>query len=378
MLIVALVLSLVSQPGDGTLLSQFKALQAHPQQARRLLRSREAESLALINDLRDTFDRSIHSARSAPEQRRVEYDAATLEFGIILSRLYADVTHDTRPWRQFVARQRRIQGTESLNARHYLTAMSKLASALREAEALDDAWLMVITRLNMAYARIEMGDGALARDLCAAAAKDAERLGPRAKGLAAFDLAAAYAHLNEFAASIPYARLAVGYSHDAGIKLWEGNALLNLGVAYRQVGDLALAETTLEQGLAVIRQTADQLGTGRALYDLALVSLDKQQYSKAAAYLEQALPIIATVDVRHSHEIELDPRQYYNSVTRTRCGCSCRRTKNSRNQNASPSMKPLSMRCSAPNRTLRGRDTPTRSTCKRNPPSNSLSSNCRP
>ena len=121
-------------------------------------------------------------------------------------------------------------------------------------------------------------------------------------------------HLEEYTASIPYSEAAVRYSREARIKLWEGNALLNLGVAYRQIGDSTRARSSLEEALAVITQTADQLGTGRTLYNLALVSTDERDYAKAAAYLERALPIIASVDVRHSHEIELDPKRYYNSV----------------------------------------------------------------
>ena len=34
----------------------------------------------------------------------------------------------------------------------------------------------------------------------------------------------------------------------------------------------------------------------------------------AAAYLERALPIIREADIRHSHEIELDPKHYQNPV----------------------------------------------------------------
>src|SRR5262249_22873769 len=161
---------------------------------------------------------------------------------------------------------------EALNDRHYPLALSRLNKAVAEADALDDVWLMVIGRLNIAYTRIELGEGKAARDLCARAAKDAERLGPKAKGLAAFDLASTYVHLRDSRTSIPYAETAVRSSREAGIKLWEGNALLNLGVAYRQIGELKLADSTLEQALGVIRQTSDKLGVGRTLYDIGLVA----------------------------------------------------------------------------------------------------------
>ena len=313
-LVAVAALLVASLSVDAALLGQLKAVQDDPKAARRVVRMHQAETAALLDGLLEQFDQSIHSARTRPEQRRVEYDAATLQLGIKIGRLYADVTRDTRRWRQFRAREVRIEGTKYLNDRRYSVALSKLEAALREAEALNDVWLMVITRLNLAYARLELGNGALARDLCARAAQDATALGPRAKGLAAFDLASAYIHLGEFAASIPYAEAAVRYSREARIKLWEGNALLNLGIAYRQIGELDTAESRLDEALAVITQTSDQLGTGRALYDLALVSLDRRSYAKAAAYLERALPFIERVDLRHSHEIELDPKHYYNRI----------------------------------------------------------------
>jgi tetratricopeptide (TPR) repeat protein len=314
-LVAAVTALLVASSQSGpSLLDQLRALRNDRPAAVRLVRARQADTRALLDELRDSFDASIHSARTRPEQRKVEYDGVALDLGITISRLYADVTEDTHPWRRFTARKARIEGTEYLNARDYRPALARLDAALRDAEALDDVWLMVITRLNIAYARIELGEARLARDLCVRAARDAERLGPRAKGLAAFDLAAAYVHLEEYTAAIPYAEAAARYSREAGIKLWEGNALLNLGVAYRQIGEGARARASLEQALAVITQTADQLGTGRTLYNLALVSTDERDSAKAAAYLERALPIIERVDVRHSHEIELDPKQYYNSV----------------------------------------------------------------
>lgn len=301
------------QPG-GALLDQLKTLQGDRSAALRVVREHRTEVRALLDDLREKFDASIYSVRTRPEQRKVAYNGEALDLGLAIGRLYADVAGDARPFRHFTARKLRIEGTELLNARSYPPALSKLEAALGEAAALDDVWLMVVTRLNLAYAEIELGHAGRARELCARAAKDAERLGPRAKGLAEFDLASAYIHSEMYTAAIPHAEAAVRYSREAGIKLWEGNALLNLGLAYRQLGDPSAARAALERALAVIAQTADQLGTGRALYNLALVATDERDYVAAAAYLERALPIIERVDVRHSHEIELDPKQYYNPV----------------------------------------------------------------
>ena len=52
--------------------------------------------------------------------------------------------------------------------------------------------------------------------------------------------------------------------------------------------------------------------TGRALYNLGGLALDQERYEPAASYLERALPIIREVDIRHSHEIELDAKRYRN------------------------------------------------------------------
>jgi len=313
-LILLLAAFLQTSGPTGTIGLHLEALKNDPASARRLIAGHRTETLALLDHLRDTFDASIRSDRVRPEQRKIVYDRSTLETGIRVSRLYADVTGDRQPWRRFNARKLRIQGTELLNGRRYRDSLGKLNAALDEAERLDDVWLKVITELNLAYANIEIDELKPARRLCERATRDAQRLDTRAQALAAFDLAAVHLHLGHFAESIPYSDQAARFAHAVGIKIWEGNALMNLGAAHQQIGDLPRAHRAFDDALAVLQQTQDKLGLARTLYNLALVSAAEDNYVDAAHYLERALPMIVEVDVRHSHEIELNPAEYYNAV----------------------------------------------------------------
>jgi tetratricopeptide (TPR) repeat protein len=103
-------------------------------------------------------------------------------------------------------------------------------------------------------------------------------------------------------------------SREIGNRLWEGNALLNLGVAYRQVGQTEQARSTMTRARDVLLMTQDKLGIGRSFYNLALMDGDLGDYQAATDQLERALPIIRSVDIRHSHDIETTPTAYYNPI----------------------------------------------------------------
>ena len=98
------------------------------------------------------------------------------------------------------------------------------------------------------------------------------------------------------------------------MKLWEGNSLLNLGAGLQQQDDLEASRVAFEQALAVLETTRDRIGAGRALYNLGLIAMEQERYEPAADYIERALPIIRSADIRHSHEIELDPARYQNPI----------------------------------------------------------------
>jgi tetratricopeptide (TPR) repeat protein len=290
-------------------------LDSRPRQAAvRDVKSDPAATRRALDALIAQVDASVHSDRQHPEQRKVEYDHAALALGRRVGSIFATATGDQTYARRFAARQLRLTGTELLNRRRYREALVPLIGALREAQALEDTWLELITRINIAYGRLELGQGAQALVQCEQAAALSTRLDVRAQALALFNLGSMHLHLGHAAESIEYSRKAAAASRQVGIKLWEGNSLLNIGAAHVMRGDTQAAREAFEQGLDVLQKTTDQLGIGRALYNLGLVAVQQHRTADAALNMERALPIIRMVDIRHSHEIELEPRAYQNPI----------------------------------------------------------------
>lgn len=302
-----------AQPAAGPSLAD--RLLAQPRAAAvKAIAAAPADAKAELERLRKQFDASVHSARDVPEQRKVQYDDAALDQGLKLGRLYADATKDRVPERLFAARRQRIEGTELLNARKPAEAIVKLRAALSEAVALNDLWLQIITRTNLAYGLLESGDTKSALAECEKAKALADGSDVRSKALAVFNLASLYMHMNKFDVAGPMSGEAAVLARQVGIRLWEGNALLNQGIAYRQLGDLPKAASTLASARDVLLKTQDKLGIGRTYYSLALVTADRGDVAGAIASMESSLPIIRGLDIRHSHEIELDQAQYYNTI----------------------------------------------------------------
>jgi tetratricopeptide (TPR) repeat protein len=242
----------------------------------------------------------------------VQYDSEALTVGIRVSSLYGRATGDRTYSRRFNARKQRLDGTQLLNDRRYRDALKPLTAALIEAEAVGDKWLQAIARVNLAYGHLELGHDERALAQSQQAADVAGTLDDKARGLTLYNLGSVHLHLKNFTRSVEYSRQSVAVSKKAGVRLWEGNSLLNLGAALQQLGDVDGARIAFEQGLGVLETTRDRLGTGRALYNLGALALDQERYEPAASYLERALPIIRSVDIRHSHEIELDAKRYRN------------------------------------------------------------------
>jgi tetratricopeptide (TPR) repeat protein len=275
--------------------------------AARVVAAEPAATREALGQLLVRVDASVHSDRQRPEQRRVRGEKAALALGVRVGSFLTRATGDHTYERRFRAREQRLAGTIQLNERHYREALTPLTTALREAQALGDLWLETITRVNLAYAYLELGRGPQALAECERAAEVSKNLDDRARGLTIYNLGSVHLHLADFERSIAYSREAVALSRKAGIRLWEGNSLLNLGAAYHQTGDLDAARDAFESALAVLEKTSDKLGLGRALYNLGLVAARQHRYSDAAAYMERALPLIRTVDIRHSHAIETGP-----------------------------------------------------------------------
>jgi tetratricopeptide (TPR) repeat protein len=278
------------------------------------VRQRPDEARAALERLQKRFDASVHSARDVPEQRKVQFDEQALDQGLALGRLLTEATQDSRFERLFAARKKRIDGTMQLNARKPAEAVATLEQALAEARALEDTWLEIITRTNLAYGYLELEDPARALAECERANTIAEKADARSHALTLFNLASVHMHLRRFEDSIPIARQAIGLARQVGNRLWEGNLLLNIGVAEHQLKRLPAALATLSEARDVLDKTQDKLGQGRAAFNLALVKGDSGDSRGAVAEMERALPFIRGTDIRHSHHIEEDPGEYYNSI----------------------------------------------------------------
>jgi CHAT domain-containing protein/Flp pilus assembly protein TadD len=80
----------------------------------------------------------------------------------------------------------------------------------------------------------------------------------------------------------------------------EGNALGNLGVAYRSLGDYAKAIEYAQQSLAIARSIKDRQSEGAALGNLGLAYLSLGDYAKAIEYQQQLLTIARSIKDRQS------------------------------------------------------------------------------
>lgn len=307
-----LVLLPPAQDPPGALLQRLAA--SDDTGARRQIAADPAAAAHALDTLIARIDASVHSDRQRPEQRRVSFDADSLALGVRLGGVYGDVTDNRSYYRRFRAREQRLAGTTLLNERRYRDALTPLTSALTEARTLEDRWLELITRINLAYAHLELGQGRQALAECETAAELSSTLDDRSRALALFNLGSAYLHLGEAAASLRHTQEALRLSQQVGIRLWQGNALLNIGAAHQQLGDLASAGRAFEQALGVFEGTGDRLGIGRSLYNQGLVAFGRRDAAATTALLERALPHIRSVDIRHSHEIELDPEHYQNPI----------------------------------------------------------------
>ena len=308
----AAALLLWIQADSSALLDKLKTLDNAA--ATRLVATEISATREILDRLVAQVDASVHSDRQRPEQRRVTYDRDALTLGLRLGSVFGRATGDRTYSRRFEARKQRLDGTQMLNDRKYREALKPLTAALTQAQALDDKWLHAITRVNLAYGHLELGNGKEAMTQSERAAEIATALDDKARALTLYNLASVHLHLKNFQRSAEYSRQAVAVSQKAGVKLWEGNSLLNLGAALYQQGELDGSRLAFEQALGVLETMRDKIGAGRALYNLGLIAMDQERYEPAAEYIERALPIIRSADIRHSHEIELDPARYQNPV----------------------------------------------------------------
>ena len=202
---------------------------------------------------------------SGPSSAASSATRRALALGLRVGSIYGRATGDRTYARRFRARKLRLDGTVLLGDRRYRAALQPLTTALTEAEALGDRWLNAITRVNLAYGRLELGHGAAALAESERAAEVARSLDVKARALTLPFLASVHLHLQNYRRSIEYSRQAVEVSQAAANRLWEGNSLLNIGAAYQQLGENDASRAAYEAALKVLETTKDRIGAGRAL-----------------------------------------------------------------------------------------------------------------
>ena len=83
---------------------------------------------------------------------------------------------------------------------------------------------------------------------------------------------------------------------DIGDRRGEGNALGNLGVAYKNLGDTHRAIQFYEQYLAITREIGDRRGEGIALLNISLTLDRLGKSAQAILHAEQALTILEQIE----------------------------------------------------------------------------------
>jgi tetratricopeptide (TPR) repeat protein len=111
------------------------------------------------------------------------------------------------------------------------------------------------------------------------------------EGNALGNLGIAYRNLGDYQQAIKYHEQALKISREIGDKRGEGNALGNLGNAYAALGDYQQAIKYHEQALDISREIGDRRGEGNRLGNLGNAYAALGDYQKAIKYHEQALDI---------------------------------------------------------------------------------------
>ncbi|NEP62493.1 MAG: tetratricopeptide repeat protein, partial [Symploca sp. SIO2G7] len=79
----------------------------------------------------------------------------------------------------------------------------------------------------------------------------------------------------------------------------EGDALNNLGLAYRNLGDYTQAIEYHQQSLAIAREINDRKGEGQSLGNLGIAYLNLGDYTQAIEYYQQSLAIAREINDRN-------------------------------------------------------------------------------
>ena len=97
-------------------------------------------------------------------------------------------------------------------------------------------------------------------------------------------------------AAIQFYEQCLTIAREVGDRRSEGNALGNLGSAYKSLGETRRAIQFYEQQLAIVREIGDRRGEGTALGNMSLVLGQLGERTQAIQYAEQALTIFEQIE----------------------------------------------------------------------------------
>jgi tetratricopeptide (TPR) repeat protein len=127
----------------------------------------------------------------------------------------------------------------------------------------------------------------------------ARRLQEReSEGNALGNLGIAYKNLGETRRAIQFHEQALLIHRDIGNRGGEGATFGNLGIAYKNLGETHRAIQNHEQHLTIAREIRDRRGEASALSNLGLAYADLGETSRAIQFYEQALPILRELGYR--------------------------------------------------------------------------------
>jgi CHAT domain-containing protein/peptide methionine sulfoxide reductase MsrA len=120
----------------------------------------------------------------------------------------------------------------------------------------------------------------------------------KGEGNALGNLGAAYRALGNYVKAIDYQEQSLALAREIKDRKGEGNALGNLGVAYSSLGNYVKAIDYQEQSLALAREIKDRKGEGNALGNLGVAYYSLGNYVKAIDYHQQHLAIAREIKDR--------------------------------------------------------------------------------
>jgi len=120
-----------------------------------------------------------------------------------------------------------------------------------------------------------------------------------AEGGALINLGIAYRELRRFEEAITCYQQSLAICRETGNRHGEGQTLNNLGEAYRELRRFEEAITCYQQSLAICRETGNRHGEGQALNNLGIVYSEMRRFEEAITTYQQSLAICRETGNRH-------------------------------------------------------------------------------